>query len=385
MPSPPLGLYVHIPWCIRKCPYCDFNSHGADRQPLPESAYIQALIADLDHDLTQVRGRTVGSIFIGGGTPSLFSPEVIGELLEAIRQRLPLSPDAEITLEANPGTAEGARFSGFRQAGVTRLSIGIQSFQDRLLGNLGRIHDGAQAVAAVEMAKNAGFDNFNLDLMFGLPGQTAEEALADINRAVSLKPSHLSYYQLTLEPNTWFHKFPPELPPDESIWEMQTQCQARLAERGYVQYEVSAYARSGFRCRHNLNYWRFGDYLGIGAGAHGKITDPDTGTVSRTWKLKHPEPYVKTAGTSAVIGGREIVHRRQLPFEFLMNQLRLREGFSTTDFKRLTGLDEASLEPGLTRCLAENLLELRSGLVRCTDKGWNFLDNVLERFIDDPN
>ena len=286
--APPLSLYIHIPWCIRKCPYCDFNSHRAEAD-LPERGYITARLDDLDVDRAGVQGRRIETIFLGGGTPSLFSAEAISQLLEGVRQRVVLAADAEITLEANPGTAEAGKFRGFRQAGVNRLSLGLQSFNDAQLQRLGRIHGRAEALRAVELARAAGIDNLNLDLMFGLPGQTAEEGLADIRTAIDLQPEHVSYYQLALEPNTVFHKYPPRLPEDEAIWSIQQAGQAMLAEQGYRQYEVSAYARPGRRCRHNLNYWHFGDYLGIGAGAHGKITRMHTGEIIRTAKIRHPQ------------------------------------------------------------------------------------------------
>jgi len=376
---PPLSLYIHIPWCVRKCPYCDFNSHSATGE-LPEKAYVAALLSDLEQDLPSVAGRTVETVFIGGGTPSLFSPEALHALLEGIARRVPIARQAEITLEANPGTAESGKFRGFREAGVNRLSMGVQSFNDRHLQALGRIHDSREARLAVEIAKAAGFDNFNLDLMFGLPRQTREEALDDIRSAVELQPSHLSLYQLTLEPNTLFHRYPPPLPGDEAIWEAQQACQALLDEKGYRQYEVSAYAKDGFRCRHNENYWRFGDYLGIGAGAHGKLTDA-SGIIARTWKIRHPAHYLETAGTLTGIGGHVAVASEELPLEFLMNHLRLKEGFIETAFTDRTGLPISALEPTLSHCLKDGLLERCEGAIRCTDQGWNFLDDVLEKFI----
>lgn len=379
---PPLALYIHIPWCVRKCPYCDFNSHVADGR-IPERAYVGALIADLEQDLPQVAGRTLETVFIGGGTPSLFAPETIAALLEAIAQRLPLAPDLEVTLEANPGTAECGKFRGYRNAGVNRLSIGVQSFDDRQLQRLGRIHGRAEAISAAAIAAEAGFRNVNLDLMFGLPDQSQEGALADIRAALALNPSHLSFYQLTLEPNTLFHKYPPPLPVDEAIWSMQAACQTLLAEQGFRQYEVSAYAREGFRCRHNLNYWQFGDYLGIGAGAHGKLTDVATGRITRTWKVRHPHHYLESAGRPESIGGNHAVARQDLPLEFLMNHLRLREGFAAATFGERTGLPGEALEPGLSACIEAGLLERQDDIIRCTDTGWNFLDNVLERFVND--
>lgn len=381
MPNPPpLSLYIHIPWCVRKCPYCDFNSHAA-ADGWPERAYIDALLLDLEAELPAVTGRAVATIFIGGGTPSLFSAEGIARLLDGVRARVVLAPDAEITLEANPGTAESGKFRGFRQAGVNRLSLGIQSFDPNHLRALGRIHGREEALAAAELARAAGFSNFNLDLMFGLPEQTEAEALADIHTALALAPTHLSFYQLTLEPNTVFHKYPPRLPEDDDIWTIQRACQSALAGRGYRQYEVSAYAREGWRCRHNLNYWRFGDYLGIGAGAHGKITDPATGTVTRTWKIKHPQHYLDAGGQPGLQGGRATVATEALPFEFLMNALRLKEGFPEPLFAERTGLPLDALAPELCHCLDEGLLERQGGHIRCTDLGFNFLDNILQRFL----
>jgi oxygen-independent coproporphyrinogen-3 oxidase len=374
-----LSLYVHIPWCVRKCPYCDFNSHAA--QPdLPERAYVEALLADLDQDLPRVRGRAVETVFIGGGTPSLFSPEAISALLAGVKARLPLAAQAEITLEANPGTVDSGKFEGFRAAGVNRLSIGAQSFNDGHLQALGRIHGSQDAARAARLASEAGFDNFNLDLMFGLPRQTLEEALADIRAALALGPPHISFYQLTLEPNTLFYRYPPTLPGDDSLWEMQAACQAVLAGAGYRQYEVSAYARDGFRCRHNENYWRFGDYLGIGAGAHGKITDL-SGNIARLWKTRRPAHYLETAGTPDSIAGAGPVAAAELPLEFLMNHLRLREGFAPAVFTARTRLALDALEPGLARCLSLGLLERQGNAIRCTEQGWNFLDNVLENFV----
>lgn len=380
MPYPlPLSLYIHIPWCVRKCPYCDFNSHTAE-EGLPEQAYVAALLADLDQDLPRAGGRTVETVFFGGGTPSLFSPEAIAAVLEGVKARLDLARGAEITLEANPGTAESGKFRGFREAGVNRLSIGVQSLNDRHLQALGRIHGRQEAIRAASLAKEAGFDNFNLDLMFGLPKQTQEEALEDARAALALKPAHLSFYQLTLEPNTLFHKYPPPLPGDEAVWDIQTACQALLAQAGFQQYEVSAYAREGFHCRHNENYWRFGDYLGLGAGAHGKLTDA-SGNIARLWKVRHPSRYLETAGTPASIGGLDTLNPVDLPLEFLMNHLRLREGFKEAVFIERTGLALQTLEPGLSACIQSGLLERRSGTIFCTDKGWNLLDSVLEIFI----
>ena len=376
----PLALYVHLPWCARKCPYCDFNSHEA-RGPIPESAYVNALLADLEQDLPRVWGRRIGSLFIGGGTPSLFSAEALDRLLAGLRARLPLRPDMEITLEANPGAVERDRFAEFRAVGVNRLSIGVQSFDDEHLQRLGRIHDRRAAFAAAEAAHAAELDNFNLDLMFGLPGQTVTQALTDIANAVALQPAHLSYYQLTLEPNTAFYRSPPTLPDDETTDIIQQRAQAELARCGYQQYEVSAYARQNRRCQHNLNYWEFGDYLGIGAGAHGKLTDPAAGRICRLWKLKHPRDYLAAAGTPAGIGGDEPIHAADLPVEFLMNALRLVEGVPAVLFEERTGLPLAALEPELSRVRERGLMAADSERLQPTELGLRFLNDLLQAFM----
>lgn len=376
----PLALYVHIPWCIRKCPYCDFNSHEA-RGPVPERAYVDALLADLEQDLPRVWGRRIDSVFLGGGTPSLLSAEALERLLSGLRARLPLRPDSEITLEANPGTVEQDKFTEFREAGVSRLSIGVQSFDDDQLQRLGRIHDRREAFAAAEAAHAAGLENFNLDLMFGLPGQTVERALADIVNAIALQPAHLSYYQLTIEPNTVFHHAPPTLPDDEVVDAIFQRAQAELARQGYRRYEVSAYARENQRCRHNLNYWEFGDYLGIGAGAHGKLTDPAAGRIDRLWKLKHPRDYLERAGTSASIGGDQPIREADLPIEFLMNALRLVEGVPVELFGERTGLPLAVLEPALNRARERGLLETNPARLQPTEWGLRFLNDLLREFV----
>ena len=378
---PPLALYVHIPWCVRKCPYCDFNSHEA-RDKLPEQAYIDALLADLDQELPLVWGRVVSSIFIGGGTPSLFSAEAIDRLLTGIRARLQLKPGLEITLEANPGTVEQGRFKEFRTAGINRLSIGVQSFDDGLLNRIGRIHGRREAVRAAELAHDAGFDSFNLDLMFGLPDQTPQQALADLAMAMDLEPSHLSWYQLTLEPNTYFHLHPPELPDDESIWTMQTRGQAQLAGRGYTQYEVSAYARAGWECRHNLNYWRYGDYLGIGAGAHQKLTDAAAQRIHRCWKIKNPRDYLAHCHSDARIGGSSEPHADEVKLEFLMNALRLNQGFDNATYVETTGLAFDTLQPSLEQARQRGLLEADTPW-RCTEQGRRFLNDILAEFVPD--
>jgi len=374
---PPLSLYIHFPWCIRKCPYCDFNSHQA-KADLPEQAYINALLTDLQHELELLGGvRPLHSIFMGGGTPSLFSAAALARLLIGVKQLLPFDERCEITLEANPGTFESAKFQEFRALGINRLSIGIQSFNDSHLQQLGRVHSAAEAQRAISIAQTAGFDNINLDLMFGLPGQTATEALMDISTAVSLKPNHISFYQLTLEPNTYFHKFPPRLPDDETIFAIQTACQQVLTENGYQQYEISAYAKHGQQCRHNRNYWQFGDYLGIGAGAHGKISQAIPLNIVRSVKPKNPEQYLQQPTFSE----RTAIAVAQLPLEFMMNQLRLREGFSLADYPQRTGLQCNSLEPGLSQCLAQNLLLKQQQRIFCSEKGWDFLDAILEKFV----
>ena len=378
---PPFSLYIHIPWCVRKCPYCDFNSHEV-RNGLPEREYIDALLTDLDQELPGVWGRVVNTIFIGGGTPSLFSAEAIDRLLAGIRARLTCKPDMEITLEANPGTVEQGRFHEFRAAGVNRLSIGVQSFDDQMLDRIGRIHGRREALRAAELAHGAGFSSFNLDLMFGLPGQTPAQALADLATAMDLEPAHLSWYQLTLEPNTYFHSHPPELPDDDILWDMQQQGQARLAARGYTQYEVSAYARAGMQCRHNLNYWRYGDYLGIGAGAHQKLTDAAAQRIRRSWKLKSPRDYLAQVHSEARIGGVSEPDPKDVIFEFLLNALRLNEGFETALFEQTTGLALELLHPALERAQRRGLLEWDMPW-RCTEQGRRFLNDLLAEALPD--
>ncbi len=378
--SIPLALYVHFPWCVRKCPYCDFNSHEA-RGSIPESTYVDALLADLEQDLPRAGARSVESVFVGGGTPSLFSPKVLERLMTGLRARLPLRPDAEFTLEANPGAMERGKFAEFRAVGVSRLSIGVQSFDDEQLRRLGRIHDRRAALAAAEAAHAAGLGNFNLDLMFGLPGQTVARALADIADAVALQPAHLSHYQLTIEPNTVFHRSPPTLPDDETTDDMQRRAQEELARHGYERYEVSAYAQANRRCRHNLNYWEFGDYLGIGAGAHGKLTDPATGRIHRLWKRKHPRDYLAAAGTPARIGGDAPIDQTDLPVEFLMNALRLVEGVPAELFTGRTGLPLTVLEPGLGRARERGLMAMNGDRLRPTEPGLRFLNDLLREFM----
>jgi len=377
---PPLSLYIHFPWCVHKCPYCDFNSHAISSE-LPETAYVDALLKDLEQELPAVWGRTVQTVFMGGGTPSLFSAAAIDRLLAGVRARLPLSPGAEITLEANPGTLEQAKFSGYREAGVNRLSIGIQSLNNTHLQALERIHDADEARHAAQAARNAGFDNFNLDLMFGLPQQTIAQAIDDLEAALELQPAHLSWYQLTLEPNTTFHARPPPLPDDEHRWDMQQQGHIQLARHGYTQYEVSAFARDGRQCRHNLNYWRFGDYLGIGAGAHGKITDAGGGIIRRRWKQRHPRAYLATAGTPQCNDGERDLGAAETVFEFALNRLRLNAGFALDEFESRCGLPRACILPALQRAVQDDLLTLQDGRVQHTDRGWQFLNDLLEYFL----
>ena len=377
--SIPVSLYVHVPWCVKKCPYCDFNSHAL-KSELPEAAYVDALLADLESECATIASRTVDSVFIGGGTPSLFSPESVARLIEGIGARVALSSRCEITLEANPGTAEASRFCGFRQAGINRLSIGVQSFDDNVLVAIGRIHDGRQARAAAEMARAADFDSFNLDLMYALPGQSVEQALSDIDTALELEPTHLSYYQLTLEPNTLFFRHPPKLPAEDSAWRMSQQGIERMRACGYHRYEISAFARAGFECRHNLNYWRFGDYVGIGAGAHGKLTDANRGEITRTLKHRHPRAYLNAARDRRFELKREPLARDALPLEFMMNALRLTAGIDLALFTARTGVPLAELLSVLAEAEAEELVEIKGGMLKPTTLGLQFLDDLLLRF-----
>lgn len=377
MQLPPLSAYVHIPWCVRKCPYCDFNSHVSD-SGLPEEEYVAALVADLQQDLPTVQGRDIRSIFFGGGTPSLFSAASLGQILEAMSARLTFASDIEITLEANPGTFEQAKFADYRRAGINRLSIGIQSFNPVHLKALGRIHDDAEALAAVDMARRAGFDNLNLDLMHGLPGQSVKQALADINQAVALAPEHLSWYQLTLEPNTVFYNKPPTLPVEDVLWSIQEDGQRRLAEAGLLQYEISAYAQAGRQARHNLNYWQYGDFLGIGAGAHGKQTHPDGG-VERFWKTRLPRDYLDPA--KAFRAGDKRLEAADLPFDFLMNALRLNDGVPAAYYQARTGQSLYSIAPALDRAVERGLLEPWHDQLRPTERGRLFLNDLLEMFL----
>jgi putative oxygen-independent coproporphyrinogen III oxidase len=373
---PPLALYVHIPWCVRKCPYCDFNSHER-AGPLPENEYVAKLVLDLERLLPSVWGRRLVSVFIGGGTPSLLSPEAIDRLLSAVRARLTLEPGAEITLEANPGAAEAARFRGFRDAGVNRLSIGVQSFNARMLAALGRIHGPDEARRAIEAAC-ASFDNVNIDLMYGLPGQTLAMARADIGEAARSNVPHISAYQLTIEPNTVFWSRPPQLPPHDDCADMQMEVESVLGEAGFEHYEISAFAKSGRRCDHNLNYWEFGDYLGLGAGAHGKVSFPDR--ITRHERVKQPREYLQLDDTLA---SQRTIPPAELPFEFMLNALRLMDGFPPRLLEERTGVPLAAIDRELTEAEEKRLLERDWKRVRPTPRGQRFLNDLLTLFLSD--
>jgi len=380
---PPLSLYIHFPWCVQKCPYCDFNSHE-QKSPLNEINYINTLLNDLENDLPLVWGRKINTIFMGGGTPSLFSPEAIELLLTGIRSRIPLSPNAEITMEANPGTLENERLFGFRESGINRISLGVQSFHDEHLKKLGRIHNSETASNAIDMAKQAKFEKMNIDLMFALPHQTLEQAMLDIKTAISFSPTHISYYQLTIEPNTAFHNNPPPLPNDDLSWNIFEKGQAELNNSEFKQYEVSAYSKPGQACRHNMNYWQFGDYLGIGAGAHAKITDGSQQSITRYWKNKHPKDYLTKKGDTYIAGSR-IIDGKELVFEFLLNALRLNEGFNIDTFLHHTGLDENLLAKSLEKPISQNLIHWNSqnNTIKTTDNGRRFLNEVLQQCLPD--
>jgi oxygen-independent coproporphyrinogen-3 oxidase len=376
---PPLGLYIHLPWCERKCPYCDFNSHEA--RDIPERAYIDALLRDLESDLALTRGRPVETLFIGGGTPSLFSARAITRLLRGVGNLVQLNPGLESTMEANPGSAETEKFAGFREAGINRLSLGIQSFQNYQLRALGRVHDSGQARDALGFARSAGFDSLNIDLMHGLPGQSEVSALNDLHAALGHKPAHLSWYQLTIEPNTVFHKKPPLLPVEDVLADIQSAGEKLLKNAGYQQYEVSAWCLAGFKCRHNLNYWSFGDYLGIGAGAHGKLTGPD-GTITRYAKRRQPRDYM-ACDAGARTAETRVLDREDILGEFMLNALRLNNGFALQTFTSRTGLEPDALEPQLSRFCDLGLLERDDRGVRATRRGGRFLDSIVAQFFPD--
>lgn len=374
---PPLALYVHIPWCIRKCPYCDFNSHKAPSS-LPEQAYVDALLLDLEQDLPLTAGRPLTSIFIGGGTPSLFSAEALKRLLDGIQARTGWQPDIEITLEANPGTFEQDKFSAYRERGINRLSIGVQSFNSQHLQQLGRVHDGDEALRAAQIARQAGFERINLDLMHGLPNQTPAQAMSDLQQALELDPGHVSWYQLTIEPNTVYWSKPPQLPEDDCLWDIQEQGQALLASHGYRQYEVSAYARDGQQARHNLNYWQFGDFLGIGAGAHGKVSHAD-GRIERYWKTRQPDDYLRDGKPK--LAGRQLLGNDELPFEFLMNALRLTAGVPVGLFAERTGLPLEVLQQARLQAQQRGLLSADPQRLAATAHGQLFLNDLLQMFL----
>jgi len=375
---PPLSLYVHVPWCVQKCPYCDFNSHG-QKGDIPEAEYIQHLIDDLKADLHLVQGRKIHSIFIGGGTPSLLTGGAYIRLLKEVDSLIGLSDNCEITLEANPGTVETNRFKEYVKAGINRISIGVQSMQNDKLKALGRIHGADEANYAAEQAKHAGLNSFNLDLMHGLPGQSLEDALSDLKHIIALNPPHISWYQLTIEPNTQFASKPPTLPQDETLWDIQEQGQALLAQAGYIQYEISGYAKPGYQCQHNLNYWRFGDYLGIGCGAHGKVTDAKTGVITRTEKVKHPRGYMDLI--KPYMYKHWEVEQDDLAFEFFMNRFRLVEPCPIEDFSSLTSQPLQSQQAALTKAINAGLLIQENGHWQVSVKGHRFLNDLLELFV----
>lgn len=374
---PPLSLYLHIPWCVQKCPYCDFNSHAL-KGDVPHQEYVEHLLADLDADLPLAGNRTLHTIFIGGGTPSLLSAQAMQSLLDGVRARLPLAPDAEITMEANPGTVEADRFSGYQRAGINRISIGVQSFDAQKLIRLGRIHGPQEAKRAANLAAGLGLRSFNLDLMHGLPDQSLAEALDDLRQAIALNPPHLSWYQLTIEPNTLFSSRPPTLPDDDALWDIYEQGHQLLSAAGYQQYETSAYAKPGYQCQHNLNYWRFGDYLGIGCGAHGKLTFSD-GRILRTVKTRHPRGYMQ----GNYLDKQHDVALADRPFEFFMNRFRLLEAAPRVDFTAYTGLDESVIRAQLDQALAQGYLSETDTHWQVTEHGKLFLNSLLELFLAD--
>lgn len=380
MLTPPLSLYIHLPWCLKKCPYCDFNSHEIRGAP-PEDDYAAAVVRDLEFAAEGLGRREIVSIFFGGGTPSLMSPAALETILDAAAARLKLSATLEITLEANPGAADSGRFTAYRQLGINRLSIGAQSFDDAKLAALGRIHDGAEAAAAIAAARAAGFDNINVDLMRGLPGQAVEEALGDLEQALAFAPEHVSWYQLTIEPNTVFHARPPALPDEESLWRMTLQGQERLARHGYQRYEVSSWSRPGRACLHNLNYWRFGDYLGLGAGAHGKISCASQGRIVRQARTRLPTSYMDKAGSAAVLARQTSLRDAERPLEFMLNALRLKDGVPAACFSARTGLSLAAIRPQLKAARAAGLLDAGPDTLRATERGARYLNDLLQHFM----
>jgi oxygen-independent coproporphyrinogen-3 oxidase len=377
---PPLALYIHIPWCVKKCPYCDFNSHAV-RGEIPEAQYVKAVLADLEREKNAAQGRPISSIFIGGGTPSLFTAKGISDILHGADKIVPFAPDIEITMEANPGTFEKERFAGFQAAGVNRLSIGVQSFNDQHLEQLGRIHSGTEAIAAIESARKLGFKHLNIDLMHGLAKQSPKQALQDLRTAIALGNDHLSWYQLTIEPNTEFHARPPTLPDIDTLWDIQQEGQALISAAGFTQYEISAYAKPNSQARHNINYWQFGDYFGIGAGAHGKLSFWDESTqqleISRRWKKRSPKAYL---GAVDPLGGSNIIEADDLPFEFMMNALRLTDGAPESFYQQRTGLGLSSVEEALAKARRDGLIHAGDSIAP-TERGALFLNDLLEYFI----
>lgn len=378
--SPPLSLYIHLPWCVRKCPYCDFNSYSATGA-IPESAYVDALLRDLDNESVQLGKRSVKTVFMGGGTPSLFSPEALNRVLTKIRTALSLSSEVEITLEANPGAIDQGKFKEFNAIGINRLSIGVQSFNNESLREIGRIHDGTDGLRAVELARKSGFNNLNIDLMYGLPGQTKEMCVADLRTAVRLAPSHISYYHLTLEPRTLFYSRPPALPHEGVVCDMEDIGRKIFLNHGYTQYEVSAYAQSGMRSRHNLNYWEFGDYLGIGAGAHGKLTQIATHLIHRSSKSRQPKRYMESASHGAQ--QRQVLTPEDTVFEFMLNALRLHEGFSLSLFRERTGISVDEISSHLESAVEQELLKIDESHLSTTHLGRRFLNDLIMLFIPD--
>jgi oxygen-independent coproporphyrinogen-3 oxidase len=377
----PLALYIHLPWCVKKCPYCDFNSHEIVRQSLQEEDYIDALIKDLEWQLPQMWGRSIISVFIGGGTPSLFSVAAMDRLLSSLRARLNLHSEIEITLEANPGTVDAEKFIGYREIGINRISIGVQTFSDVNLKSLGRIHNGKDAMLAVEKAKNAGFENINIDLMFGLPGQNINEAINDLELGIGMNPSHISWYQLTIEPNTVFYAKPPVLPDEDYIWEIQQQGQKLLKESHYNQYEISAYENDNHQCKHNLNYWQFGDYLGIGAGSHSKLTDVANGVISRHIRHRIPERYINLAGTQDVITKSRALKTNELPLEFMMNAMRLSDGVKSSLFFDHTGIPVSCMKQTLLNAEDRGLIQWNIEKIKPTETGQRYLNDLLQMFM----
>jgi len=378
--NPPLSLYVHMPWCVRKCPYCDFNSHTAPEN-LPAEAYIQALVADLEQDLPLVWGRPVQSIYFGGGTPSLFSAGHISEFLSAARARLDLVPGIEITLEANPGTIEHDSFTAYAQAGINRVSLGVQSFDDDMLKRIGRIHGRQEIDQSLRSLKSAGISNFNIDLMYALPGQSPARSMRDIESAINAGPAHISFYQLTIEPNTAFAAQPPVLPENDEAWDMQQTGLDILEAAAYGQYEISAFARSGLQSRHNINYWRYGDFLAIGAGAHGKITLPGRNEVQRYAKHRHPGRYLQGRESGDWLAEKNLLGSEERVFEFFLNQLRLKQGVYIDDFSPRTGLPWQRVESRVQQAVDEGLLEVCQARVRPTGLGWKFVNDIQQMFL----